>query len=400
MLQSSPLEVAVRMNMYGDYWKSRSLQSMVYGDPNTAMAESDLLQKLAESLAAFQSASTNSTQTAAIDAAREGHLGANSNALSITTTICRSAIPAGFYHLFDPQSDPLIRMVIHNPEETSRRLRITAFIEGLSAQAVRTVHIVAGGNCDIFLHPTLLPDRAKNITEVQWTTVHIVVDDLDGHQVKHDTYPLLCLARTSGYNFGLLDVATGKIDDLTHYYGAWVTPYVDDVSKMLRKAVQFHPALKITGYPAQKTGGSEVLDQVKAIFDALAAEDIVYINSVIAFGAPPGIDGQRVRLPSQTIHDKSANCLDGTVLFASLLEAASLNPGLVFVPGHAFVAWEKWPNSNEWEFLETTMIGTKDFDTASAMARLHYETFKAKTPDYVRLHSIKELRSRRIWPME
>jgi hypothetical protein len=66
---------------------------------------------------------------------------------------------------------------------------------------------------------------------------------------------------------------------------------------------------------------------------------------------------------------RSANCLDGTVLLASVLEAASLNPALVLVPGHAFLAWETQDGNGEWDYLETTMIGTHDFAAARAAGR-------------------------------
>ncbi len=75
-------------------------------------------------------------------------------------------------------------------------------------------------------------------------------------------------------------------------------------------------------------------------------------------------------LPRESLEDKQANCIDGAVLFATLLEAASLNPALVIVPGHAFVAWETWSGSNVWNYLETTMIGTHSFQEAHSIPRV------------------------------
>jgi len=51
-------------------------------------------------------------------------------------------------------------------------------------------------------------------------------------------------------------------------------------------------------------------------------------------------------------------------MFASLLEQIGLHPVIVIVPGHAFLGWETWENSNEYEYLEATMVGYSDFDTA------------------------------------
>ena len=49
------------------------------------------------------------------------------------------------------------------------------------------------------------------------------------------------------------------------------------------------------------------------------------------------------------------------MLFASLLEALSLEPLLVIVPGHAFVGWRMWAGSAQMEFVETTLIATHSF---------------------------------------
>ena len=78
--------------------------------------------------------------------------------------------------------------------------------------------------------------------------------------------------------------------------------------------------------------------------------------------------GQRVRLPSESLTGGQANCIDGTVLMASLLEGFSLNPAIVVIPGHAFLGWETWPNSHVWRYLETTMIGTNNFQEACESA--------------------------------
>ena len=115
---------------------------------------------------------------------------------------------------------------------------------------------------------------------------------------------------------------------------------------------------------------------------------------------------QRVRLPRKSIEDKSANCIDGTVLMASLLEAASLNPGIVLIPAHAFLAWETQDGNGQWDYLETVMIGSHDFQAAhqAGQAMAKRQKARAKQFDdshYFRLLSLPDLRVRRgITPME
>jgi hypothetical protein len=104
-------------------------------------------------------------------------------------------------------------------------------------------------------------------------------------------------------------------------------------------------------------------------------------------------------LPRESLFDKQANCIDGTVLFASLLEGISMRPAIVLVPGHAFVAWETWTSSGEWRYLETTMIGTSTFEQACLSAETTAKHFAAAKQ--LRLLPLVQLRSKLgITPME
>ena len=47
---------------------------------------------------------------------------------------------------------------------------------------------------------------------------------------------------------------------------------------------------------------------------------------------------QRVRVPSQSLAQRSGNCVDATHVFASAFEALGMEPLLVFVQGHILVA--------------------------------------------------------------
>ncbi len=78
----------------------------------------------------------------------------------------------------------------------------------------------------------------------------------------------------------------------------------------------------------------------------------------------------------------------------------SLNPAIVLVPGHAFVGWETWHGSDEWQFLETTMIGSGDFEAAHQSGQRQYEQYSKFNLDKIKLHSLQDLRARGIWPMQ
>jgi hypothetical protein len=139
----------------------------------------------------------------------------------------------------------------------------------------------------------------------------------------------------------------------------------------------------MVGYQGASTlaqGAEIVRAQAQAIFATLKQEaNLIYINSALNMGRQAGQVTQRVRLPSEILAaGGSANCIDGTVLFASLLELASLEPVVVLVPGHAFVGWRIWHEVNQYEFLETTMIGSSDFASAQQVGQQEYEEALAK----------------------
>lgn len=336
-------------------------------------------------------------------------LGPETTELKVETKLHMQPLPTGIYHLLDPEKDPLFTVTVTNLAAESRRIRVTAYLEGLSAQAVRTLELKPKGEASFPLHPLLLPERARSVTEVQWATLHIVVDILgipgQGGSDRpscpvlcecHNTFPILCLARSSSFN-SVRNPETGESVDLTRYYGAWVTPYAELVQERIRRAASLSPDKRLLGY---QRNPESVLSQVKALYQSLKEAELTYVNSVIDYGFGPGQITQRTRLPREALLQKSANCIDGVVLMASMLEGASLNPAIVLVPGHAFLGWETWPGSGEFAYLETTMIGSAEFESACVSGSKQYQNFDTCYPDQIRRHSLSELRQQGIYPME
>jgi hypothetical protein len=332
-------------------------------------------------------------------------LGPDTTGLRVVTTVRLQPIPTGVYHLLDPRSDPLLTVTVQNESHEPRRVCVTAYIEGLSARAIKTVEL---GRMDkvgqtIHLLPSLIPEQARRITEVQRCTLHVEVVDLDKKVESHDTHSLVLLARNSSFN-SVVDPETGRPRDLTKYYAAWVTPHVEPVQALVRRAAERVPGRRIWGYQG-RPDPEATATQVKALFDTLKEAGLVYVDSVIDFGAGPGQVTQRTRLPREALRHRSANCIDGTVLFASLLECASLHAAIVLIPGHAFVAWETWRGADEWDYLETTLIDSHDFAAACQRARTLYQRFADEDlagddGPIPRVLKLNDLRAQGIWPME
>jgi hypothetical protein len=333
-----------------------------------------------------------------------GLLGAHTTGLEAKVHLRMAYVPTSICHLLDRERTPLVSCQVRNASDTkTRRLRVISYVDGYSASAVDTVELEPLDTHTFHQLPVLDHDRVWDVTELRRATLNILLEALDGQVELHRTEPIWLLARTTA-PLAVKDPKTGEWQDLTPYFGAFVTPNAPSLMQYLRVAADFHPEGRLVGYQGDESG---VEPQVKAIFNALKTNaDITYVNSVIDFNPDQGSASQRVRLPRESLADRQANCIDGTVLFASLLEGISMSPAIVIVPGHAFVAWETWRNSNEWKYLETTMIGSHVFQQARDSAEkttAHYKSLAKSTenPYYFRQWPLRELRATYgITPME
>jgi hypothetical protein len=338
-------------------------------------------------------------------------LGPETTGLEVKVDLRMSNVPTSIVHLFSAADQPLVSYDIRNTSGATKRLRLIAYVEGFSASAVDTIEVLDKDRVTRQQMPTFFGDRIASLTELNRATLNVEVQDLDAKTEVHKTMPLWLLARSTA-PLQVKDPSSGTLNDLTAYLGAFVTPNAPAVMDYLRRAVDKHPSKSLVGYqlsPAKAAAGEkadkeEVLSQVKAVYEALAESKVVYINSTIDFTPEAGTaNNQRVRVPRESLATRSANCIDGTVLMASLLEAISLNPGIVIVPGHAFLAWETWRNNNEWRYLETTMVGSDPFDAACQQGDQTAERWQAlgqAAQNMFKRWSLRDLRAMGIMPLE
>jgi hypothetical protein len=288
-------------------------------------------------------------------------------------------VPTAFCYQLHAESFPLVTVALNCPEEyTEAEIRVQVFIEGYSDEASRVYRVSRGRPIDIPILPQLRHDAIAQLDEIRPVTLRVIVEQTapESRLIENRTEPIKLHAR----NTALLAVKgpDGRIVDLTDYLTAWVTPHKPEIEGLLRQAADYHPQKSFIGYQGATTlseGAKVVREQAHAIFTTLKEKtSLRYINSPWNLGKQAGQITQRVRLPTECLAPGgSANCIDGTVLFASLLELGNIDPLLVIVPGHAFVGWRVWRNVDRYEFLETTLIGYDDFDKAQQAAQDQYD---------------------------
>jgi hypothetical protein len=143
--------------------------------------------------------------------------------------------------------------------------------------------------------------------------------------------------------------------DLSFIFAAYVDEHDPVVDRVLDLAQGSGIVSRFTGYA--DADPDAVYRQAWAVWHALAARAIRYSRVDPAIERGPNVFSQRVRLLADTYNDRSANCIDGSVLIASLLQRIGLRSFLVLVPGHAFVGFYTDADGHGAAYLETTLLG-------------------------------------------
>ncbi|HEU4734870.1 MAG TPA: hypothetical protein VFT22_43560, partial [Kofleriaceae bacterium] len=345
-----------------EYELQRRMNLLLAQAPPASDRDRATIEQLAKVEAAHAASAPSSPSTGG------SLMGSETTGLEVEVELRMIQVPTSMVHLLDDRT-PLLTYKIKNTRSKKARLKLVSCVVGYSAEAIDTIEVDARAEVELPHFPVFEHDRIALLSETRAACLRTRVEDLDGSVERENTYRVVLLPRTSSY-LSVQDAA-GKPIDLTPYLGAWVTPNVPEIMQLIRMAASFHPDRAIVGYqPADAPNlGDIATRQVAAIFAALKAQEVVYVNSVAAFNLAGGVFVQRIRLPRESLAARSANCIDGVVLMASALEAASLNPAIVLIPGHAFLAFELAPDSGRWDFVETTMIATSTFEQAQQVGR-------------------------------
>ncbi len=169
-----------------------------------------------------------------------------------------------------------------------------------------------------------------------------------------------------------LDDDGEDLEDISVTFAAYVNenhPWIDGLLKEALSAAKEHELINgFTGY--QSGSQDEVLSQVFAIWNALQRRGIKYSD---VSTAPPSkfVYSQTVRFLDDTVQSSQANCVDGSVLMASILRRIGLDAYLVMVPGHCFLAFSDGNKENPTLFgLETTMLGSDNLKPVVELPKL------------------------------
>jgi hypothetical protein len=156
--------------------------------------------------------------------------------------------------------------------------------------------------------------------------------------------------------------------DLGWMFAAYVNENSPIVDTILKEAIATGIVNGFGGYQGDRDA---VLREVLAIWQALQDRGIKYSNITTTAGGSRLVYSQHVRFVDESLANEQANCVDGSVLFCSILRKLGLRSFLVSVPGHMYMGVYLTRGGDERIALETTVIGTDaDLDKVRVDKRL------------------------------
>lgn len=278
-----------------------------------------------------------------------------SSILSVATTDAQVIVPVDSMYVGNPKSCIAVRVRSAKPYS---RVRIEVAETPFFSRSV-SEFVLERPRTDYVIYPDIIwnYEALRNNSQAEPISVAVTMEingkDL-GQRVR--TFSVRSI------NECLLGYVTDgtKFHDTGIFFAAYVNEEHPMIDRLLREALDTRIVNRFLGY---QVGTPEAVDkQVYAFWNVLQKRKFRYSSVSNTSLSSNIVFSQRVRTFEDALESSQINCVDGSVLFASLLRAINIDPILVRTPGHMFVGYYTDSNHRDMNFLETTMIGDVDLD--------------------------------------
>ncbi|HSE49110.1 MAG TPA: hypothetical protein VLA96_07890 [Terriglobales bacterium] len=276
-----------------------------------------------------------------------------------------------------------IAVTITNSTDAPLRNRLTVKVPGWSDEEIQLAEMPAGDRRTYLFAPTFLPRFYQN-HEIAAATALVTVTDMAGRQLFTGTQAVRLRAVT--------DMFWGTDFKYAPFIASWVTPHDPEVERILARAKDYMPGKRLPGYERRKPAAAQERStflQARAIYLALQSSGLSYVKSSMTFGGNAGWS-ERVRTPRLALSQRSANCIDAAVMYASLFENLDMEPVVVVVPGHAYVGVRTAPGSNRYLYIETAQTARIGFEAALAAAERGIARYPLSQIRVIKIHDARE----------
>jgi hypothetical protein len=241
---------------------------------------------------------------------------------------------------------------------TGAPARVHLRIETPGLRTPAAVDATRGANAALVLHPRLEWDIAalRALHAVRRQRMRITLDG-EAREIDVRLHPL---------DDALYFVREGPDHvDLGWAFAGYVNPRDPVVDQVLALARDIDPDFVTDGRVHDVAAN---LRRVGAVWAALEKRGLRYASGNPALSQGPVVYSQRVRLLGEVWHERRANCIDSSVLIASVLERLGIRAFIVLVPGHAFIRFDAGTATRDARYLETTLLGARPGQHGSAAA--------------------------------
>ena len=254
-----------------------------------------------------------------------------SSILSVATTDAQVIVPADSMFVGNPKS--CIAVKVRSAKAYSR-VRIEVAETPFFSRSV-SEFVLARPRTEYTIYPDIIwnYEALKNNNQAEPISVAVTVEmnrkEL-GQRVR--TFSVRSI------NECLLGYVTGgtRFHDTGIFFAAYVNEENPMIDHLLREALNTRIVNRFLGYQ----GSPEAVDnQVYALWNVLQKRNFRYSSVSNTSLSSNVVFSQRVRTFDDALESSQINCVDGSVLFASLLRAINIEPILVRTPGHMFVGY-------------------------------------------------------------
>ena len=271
--------------------------------------------------------------------------------LSVATTDAQVIVPSDSTSLGNPKSCIAVRL---KSKTAYSRVRIEVAETPFFSRSV-SEFVLNKPRTEYTIYPDIIwnYEALKNEVQAEPVSVAITVEmngkDL-GQRVRTFSVRSIneCLANGT------------KFHDTSIFFAAYVNEENPMIDQLLREALNTRIVNRFLGYQSKAKGAVD--KQVYALWNILQKRKFRYSSVSNTSLSSNVVFSQRVRTFDDALESSQINCVDGSVLFASLLRAINIDPILVRTPGHMFVGYYTDNSHTNKNFLETTMIGDVDLD--------------------------------------
>lgn len=278
-----------------------------------------------------------------------------SSILSVATTDAQVIVPVDSMYVGNPKSCIAVRIRSSNAYS---KVRVEVAETPFYSRSV-SEFVLAKPRTEYIIYPDIIwnYEALRNNSQAEPISVAVTVEMND-----KDLGQRLRTFSVRSINECLLGYVTNgtKFHETGIFFAAYVNEENPMIDQLLREALNTRIVNRFLGYQA---GNGEAVDkQVYALWNVLQKRNFRYSSVSNTSLSSNVVFSQRVRTFDDALQSSQINCVDGTVLFASLLRAINIEPILVRTPGHMFVGYYTDSNHKNMNFLETTMIGDVDLD--------------------------------------